>query len=120
MKKILLVLTAILLIIGFACLASCKPKKEIAKTACAPSPTFAADVKPIFEGNCMPCHNSEKHKNNIDLSSYATSKDAAKGKNFLGSLKHEPGYDPMPMKKDKLNDETIGKISCWIQNGMPE
>jgi hypothetical protein len=75
----------------------------------------------------MPCHNSEKHKHNIDLSNYDGAKDAAKGKNFLGAIRHQEGFDAMPpppkpplADTKKLSDETIEKISCWIQNGMPK
>ena len=107
-------------------LSSCKTKKEV-KTACASSPTYTADVKSIFDANCMPCHSAEKHKHNIDLSSYETTKEASQGKNFLGAIRHEAGYDAMPpppqpplQDNKKLSDATIEKISCWIQNGMPQ
>jgi uncharacterized membrane protein len=120
MKKYITAIIAVTTTAGCVYLSSCKPKKEVSKTACASSPTFTADIKPIFDASCMPCHSAEKHKHNIDLSSYGSSKDAAKGKNFLGSLRHKAGYEPMPMKKDKLAEDVIEKISCWIQNGMPQ
>ena len=118
MKKILTTFIVLITVATGAYLSSCNPKKEITKTACASSPTYTADIKPIMDLSCMPCHSSENHKHNIDLSSYEGTKAAAGAKSFMGSVKHEVGFDEMPMKKDKLNDATIEKLSCWVQNGM--
>jgi cytochrome c553 len=113
--------TSLSLVAIAACIyfSACKTKKAPA-TACASSPTYTADIKSILDASCMPCHSAEKHKHNIDLSGYETTKESAAGKNFLGSIRHEAGYDAMPAKADKLSDATIEKISCWIQNGMPK
>lgn len=119
MKKIFISFLSLAVFASVFYFSSCKTKK-IAKTACNYSPTYTADIKPIMDANCMPCHSAEKHKHNFDVSSYEATKESAKAKNFIPSLKHEAGVEPMPMKKDKLSDETIEKISCWIQNGMPK
>lgn len=112
--------------IGLLYLSSCKTKKEV-KAACTSSPTYTADIKSILDANCMPCHSAEKHKHNIDLSSYETAKESAQGKNFLGAIRHEAGYDAMPPPpkppledNKRLSDDVIEKLACWIQNGMPK
>lgn len=121
MKRILASTTLILILGSIFYLSSCKSKKvTTSSTKCASSPTYTADIKPIFDASCMPCHSAEKRKHNIDVSSYASSKEAAKSKSLLGSIKHEVGYDAMPLKHDKLSDVQIEKVACWIQNGMPE
>ena len=100
---------------------ACKTKKEAAaKTGCASSPTYTADIKSILDGNCLPCHSAEHKKHGVDISSYETAKAAAAYKNFLGSIKREDGFVPMHARHDKLDDATIEKISCWVQNGMPK
>lgn len=120
MKKLFIVSVSLLLVVMIGYLSSCNPKKKVATTGCASSPTFTTDIKPIMDASCMPCHNAQNHKHNIDLSSYEGTKAAAGAKSFLGSMKHEAGFAPMPMKKDKLDDATIEKLSCWVQNGMPK
>ena len=102
-------------------LSSCKSKKPAAKTsACASTPTYTADIKKIFDSNCLPCHSAQKHKHGIDLSAYEPAKAAGANKSLLGSVRHEAGYEAMPMEHEKLDDATIEKISCWIQNGMKQ
>ncbi len=117
MKKYFTIISTLMILAISIYISSCKTKKAT-KTACASSPTYTADIKSILDANCMPCHSAEKHKHNIDLSSYESTKEIATAKSFLGSLRHEAGYEAMPMKKDKLDDATIEKISCWVQNGM--
>ena len=127
MKNILIATFTFAAIASLIYLASCTPKKEATKTACTSAPTYTADIKTIFDATCMPCHSAEKHKHNIDLSNYETTKEIAKGKNFLGAIRHEAGYDAMPPPPEpplqdnkRLSDATIEKISCWIENGMPK
>ena len=127
MKKNLITIFTFAAIASLVYLASCTPKKATTKTACTSSPTYTADIKQIFDGNCMPCHSAEKHKHNIDLSNYETTKESAKGKNFLGAIRHEAGYDAMPpppqpplQDNKRLSDATIEKIACWIKNGSPQ
>lgn len=120
MKKVNILIAAATLTTAIY-LSSCKSKKNAAASGCTTTPTFTADIKPILDQYCgKTCHSAEKHRHNIDLSTYALSKSAAANKNFLGSIKHEQGYDAMPMKADKLPDATIEKIACWVNGGMPE
>ena len=118
MKKYFTTAIALTAIAASIYLFACKTKKETTKIACASSPTYTADIKSILDANCMPCHSAEKHKHNIDLSKYETAKAAAADKSFLGSIRHEAGYEPMPVKHDKLDDATIQKLSCWVQTGL--
>ena len=121
MKKLFTVLFSFAAVAVLIYHSSCKNKSAATKTtACKPSPTYTADIKNILEGNCFPCHNGEKKKRGLDLSTYETSKAAAVEKNFLGSINHEDAYTPMPKNHDKLDDPTIAKISCWVKNGMPQ
>ena len=39
-----------------------------ASPAPAKEPTFAADVLPIFERNCLRCHDAKRKKGGLDLS----------------------------------------------------
>ena len=107
---------------GTIYLTSCKTKQPAptaSTTTTAASVTYTADIKPILDAACATtCHSAEKHKHNIDLSTYESTKEIAKSKSFLGSIRHEEGYDAMPAKADKLDNATIEKIANWVQGGM--
>lgn len=114
------------LIVIAACIyiTSCKPKQAATKAtqaACASSPTYTADIKQILDVNCgNTCHSEAKKKHGIDLSSYEPSKEAASRNSFMGSIRHEDGFDAMPANHAKLDDATIEKLACWVKNGMPK
>lgn len=39
--------------------------------------------------------------------------------NFIGSIKHSPGANPMPKGSAKLSDCDIQKLEIWINAGYP-
>ena len=118
MKKIMIIAIAICVI------AACKTKKDTTSATakptinCAtPEATYASDIKSIMETNCSKCHN-ENNKAGYNFLTLQSVKKAAMNGELLRSIKHEPGIDPMPAYADKLDDATINKIECWINNGM--
>lgn len=84
--------------------------------------TFTADVKSIMDNNCATsgCHNSGTQANGIDLSTYDLVKSESSRARFLGSIRHESGFNRMPQGANKLSDANIEKIACWVENGAPE
>jgi hypothetical protein len=100
---------------------SCKTKNNTSIARREPMPTYTTDIKKILDEYCATtCHSSEKKKRGIDLSSYEASKEAAAYANFLGSIRHEAAYEEMPANHKKLDNVTIQKIACWVNNGMPK
>lgn len=122
MKRHLNISIISIFVIGLSVFAACKskPKPVTNKTPCGdPNVTYAADIKPILDLNCATtCHSAKKHAHGIDLSTYDMVKTAAAEASFMGSIKHEGNYDPMPKNHDKLDEATIQKINCWVENGM--
>src|SRR6187401_3072078 len=94
------------------------------------APTYNDDVSPIFKDNCTGCHNPDKLKADLDLTTYASamkggsSGAAVKAGSADGSLLfrvvshlEEP---EMPPKKPKLPDAQISLIKEWITGGALE
>ena len=106
-------------------IAACKTSKETttkittaAQVDCTSSTlTYASGIKAIIETNCARCHN-ENEKAGYNFLTLESVKKAAENGELMRSIKHEKGIDPMPAYADKLDDSTIGKIQCWINNGM--
>lgn len=81
---------------------------------CNTTISFANDVMPIMQANCVGCHEQGNASGGYDLSSYTAI--SANATAVLGSMKAS-GYQLMPQGGPALEDSTIQKIACWIQQG---
>jgi hypothetical protein len=79
--------------------------------------SFSSTIDPIIDQNCKSCH-FNGNRTGVTLVTYENIKISAESGELLGSIKHLPGYDPMP-QGGKLDDCTIEKIETWINNGTP-
>ena len=94
-------------------------------TVASSGPTFA-DVQPIFNQRCMPCH-GENGKDGVDLRTYdSVMKGGKEGPivkpgDAAGSLLIQmvkPGNPKrMPFKQEPLTDDQIKQIEDWINAG---
>jgi mono/diheme cytochrome c family protein len=92
--------------------------------------TYQDHISPLFESACNSCHNADKAKGGLDLSSYAnmlnggSSGGAVDAGNPDGSLLYKLGAhqeEPfMPHKKDKLADAQVALVAKWITGGLLE
>ena len=128
MKKLILALAAVVITI-----AACKTSKEAKKTETAKVETPAkkpvldcngtgltfAAIKPIFDANCSSCHGYGGAGGYNFLSSTDVIR-AAKNGDLLGTIKWLQGYPKMPERAEQLDQASIDKIECWINNGMKE
>ncbi len=92
--------------------------------------TYADHILPIFRNACLNCHNPDKKKAGLDLSTYQASLmgsdngQVLQSGNAAGSLlfKCIKGTDDlkMPPKGDKLSDGEIATIEKWIAGQLLE
>jgi hypothetical protein len=127
------ILTSAILIIFFfsgTMLTSCYNDSEEELYGSTPTGTcdlttavkFSTVVSPIIASKCATsgCHSASSKAAGINLGgydaikSYITSSKAV----FLGSIKRESSYSPMPKGGTKLPDCDISKIENWITAGM--
>ena len=54
------------------------------------------------------------------LEGYAKLKSYVDNGKLLGSIKHSPGFSPMPKGQAKLVDCDIEKIEAWVAAGAPQ
>ena len=118
---------------GLATIASAQDGK-LPPAATKTGVTYTADIKPIFDANCLKCHDSKKPKQGGKLS-LDTLAGALKGNqdgpvivvgdsaksDLIASVAHL-GDDPMTfMPKGRgakpLTPEQIGLIRAWIDQG---
>src|ERR1700677_2056730 len=96
----------------------------------ATTPSFTADVAPIFEENCLACHSSSVHKSGLILESYSSLMKG--GKHGPPVLPHDAkgslmvqmlAGDVDPQMTDKarpLSASTLERIKAWINAGADE
>src|SRR3984957_5390968 len=101
------------------------------------SSVFSADkvnyqdhVLPIFRDSCLNCHNPDKKKAGLDLSTYPTALAGSNNGPVInsgdpdGSMLYKAvthAEEPtMPPKKDKLPDKELAIIKAWIAGGALE
>lgn len=95
----------------------------------AESITYEDHVFPIFEQSCLNCHNPDKTKGGLDLSSYTnTLKGGSGGKivepgdtgsSLLTSVMRS-GELKMPPEGDAISPAQVATIKAWIEGGLLE
>jgi WD40 repeat protein len=91
--------------------------------------TYEDHIFPIFEQSCLNCHNPDKTKGGLDLSSYAnTLKGGSGGKvaepgdtssSLLTSVMRS-GELKMPPEGDAISPTQVATIKAWIEGGLLE
>jgi len=79
--------------------------------------SYSIDVVPILQNNCYECHSEAVNQAGITLEGYNNLKTYVDNGRFLGAIKHEPGFSPMPQGRPQLPDCQIAKIEQWILDG---
>src|ERR1051325_256219 len=92
--------------------------------------TFQDHILPVVEANCAKCHNSDKKKGDLDLTSYSAAlAGGASGKVLVAgdvdasklwkAINHLE--DPnMPPNRGKIADQELALFRKWIAGGLLE
>jgi len=79
--------------------------------------SFASQVQPIMNINCISCHNPSNANAGVILTNYSGVVSATAGGKLVGTLKGQ-GYQQMP-PSGKLPSCDIQKIESWVNAGKP-
>lgn len=106
----------ILILITITFFAACTKKANPAKVK---STTFTADIAPLMQAKCGPCHLPSKGGNKDDFENYENAKNHST--EMLERVIKNPGDRGfMPKMKPKLSEEEIALIKKWIDDGLLE
>lgn len=91
--------------------------------------TYDEHVFPIFEQSCLNCHNPDKAKGGLDLSSYTNAMKGGSGgkiaeagdtsSTLLTSVMRS-GELKMPPEGDAISPAQVATIKAWIEGGLLE
>ena len=92
--------------------------------------TYNDHVLPIFRNACLNCHNPDKKKAGLDLSTYQAALQGSEngkvvqsgnaGASLLFKCVKQTEEPKMPPKGDKLTDQDLGIIEKWIAGQLLE
>ena len=91
--------------------------------------TYDDHVFPIFQQSCLNCHNPDKTKGGLDLSSFSSALKGSSGGKIveagdtgspLISAVQQTGEKKMPPEGDKLSSDQISVLKRWIEGGLLE
>lgn len=118
MKNVFFVVTLFTVLI----FAACAKKTSPGKTAEAPkvkTTTYTADVVPLMQMKCNPCHLPTKGGRKADFENYASAvKYAADMVTRVQLNPTDKGF--MPFKNAKLSEEEIAVFKKWVSDGLLE
>src|SRR4051812_24637354 len=90
--------------------------------------TYQQHVRPIFTASCVSCHNADKNKAGLDLTSYTSALTGSSNGKVLQSGEPDSSMiyllvthqeEPhMPLKASKLPDAQLETIRKWIAGGL--
>ena len=119
-RTIIITFTSILFVVA------CKTAKKTEITSIPPPPPVNcgemaaltyADIQPILDKSCNKCH-SNGGTGGYDFTVLNDVLRSGSSGELLGTIKWKAGYPRMPADAPKLDEATIAKIECWINNGM--
>ena len=82
--------------------------------------TYSLTVQQILNNNCIACHSTADPAAGLNFETQAGAIVAARDGRLIGSIKHLPGYTPMPQFSPMLPDCQIQKIQKWVDEGAPD
>lgn len=113
----------ILSIILFGGISSCKWDSEeelFDNTSCDTTDVrYSLVIKPILEDQCVGCHNAGFMSGDVNLETHKDVLVYVKNGLLMGTIKHEPGFSPMPKGGQKFSDCQIQQLQAWINKGSP-
>lgn len=82
--------------------------------------TYTGFVEALIEQRCLTCHAQSINLGGVNLEGYAALKVYVDNGEFLGSVRHDPGFSPMPENQQKMPECDILKLEAWIADGALE
>ena len=92
--------------------------------------TYQEVIRPLFQNSCLNCHNPDKHRAGLDLSTYDATMDGSDNgkvveagnatKSVLFKVLSHAQEPFMPKGADKLPDSQLDAIRQWIEANAPE
>lgn len=118
MKRVLFLMTITVMVSIF--LDSCYYDNgdELGRACDTTTVKYSDEIRSMIDLNCIECHGAGGTAN-PKLDSYDEVLIQAENGAFLGVIKHDPGFSPMPQNRPQLDPCQIRQVEIWIDDGAP-
>ena len=82
--------------------------------------SYTTHIKPLMDQQCVGCHGATAPSAGISLHDYASVQASVNSGRFIGSVRWDVGYSPMPKGGTKWTPCQIQQLLTWYHNGMPQ
>jgi hypothetical protein len=82
--------------------------------------SYSGFIEPLIKKNCVTCHNGIVKNGNVNLENYEALIPHIENGKFIGTIRHDPGFEAMPQGGTKISRCDIEKIESWISNNYPD
>lgn len=79
--------------------------------------TYSGFIVPLLTDNCYACHGNGASQGGVQMGSYSQLKALVDSGRFLGAVRRDEGFSPMPQGAPQLLDCQIAKIEAWVNEG---
>lgn len=79
--------------------------------------SFGTTIFPIVKRQCSGCHTARSAGGGYSFDTYSEIMRSVNNRSFVGSIKHQSGFVPMPYNAGKITDCEISYIDTWIAEG---
>lgn len=119
MKNLLGTFAIISVLIFAACAKKATPTQTAAEPPKPKATSFVADVQPLIQMKCAPCHLPSKGGNKANFETYAGAQKFAA--DMVARIERNPtdkGF--MPFRQSKLSTDEIAVFKKWVSDGAIE
>ncbi len=104
---------AVFAFLGMLLLPGCtfNSEEELYGNVCDTTNISFNRVEPIFQANCVVCHNASYNNGDIVLDSFARAVEAAQTGKQRNAINHLPGATPMPYQGNKLPECPVLQVT---------
>lgn len=83
--------------------------------------SYATDVTNVLQTHCSGCHGGSASSGaGIQMNTYSEVAALADNGRLLGAIQHDPGFTPMPLGQQPIDDCKIAIIRNWINEGTQD
>lgn len=119
MKNLPGILIIFFLLVFAACAKKATPTQSTTEPPKAKATSFVADVQPLIQMKCAPCHLPSKGGNKASFETYAGAQKFAA--DMVARIERNPGDRGfMPFKQPKLSTDEIAVFKKWVSDGSVE
>ena len=82
--------------------------------------SYSKNILPLLDRYaCSSCHDSQSQQGGVNLEGYDNMIFYVENGRLMGSIRHDPGYEPMPLGTARMNTCDISKFQAWVDSGAP-